>query len=514
MNTVSKNKIALIRAPIVSTMNSLNNEATPCIALAYLASQAMSLGYEVEIVDAIGQGLNEYWVPKKFPENKCQGLTFEQILEQIPKDAGVIGFSAMFSGEWPIVRELIKYVRKSFPESLFIAGGEHISALTEFSLRECPEINICVRGEGEGPFCEVIEANKNNIDFKTINSIAYIDNDGNYTEGEGLPRIRDIDSISWPYWPEGYMEEFWKHGKSYGVATEFDMPIMASRGCPFQCTFCSSPNMWTTKYILRSIDDLIAEIKKYKEKYNITALQFYDLTAIVKKSWTVEFCNRLISENINLKWSLPSGTRSEALDEETLTLLNKTGCNYLVYAPESGSPETLKKIKKRIKLDKFTDSVLTAKKVGLILRTNLIIGFPHENRKNIYETIRYGLYLAIKGVDEVSINIFSPYPGTELFNALLDAGEIELNDEYFLSLTSLNSDYSSFNPMTVNPYIGKHELAIYRLFFMLSNYAIGYLLYPSRIIRTLKNITEKKHTATVFEHRLRDMFARKKSSAN
>ena len=133
---------------------------------------------------------------------------------------------------------------------------------------------------------------------------------------------------------------------------------MGSRGCPYQCTFCSNPTMWTTRYIVRGIDDLIAEIKSYIERYDITALQFYDLTAITKKRWTIEFCERLMAEGIRIKWSLPSGTRSEALDAETLALLKKTGCNYLVYAPESGSPETLKAIKKRIELDRLTESVL------------------------------------------------------------------------------------------------------------------------------------------------------------
>ena len=193
----------------------------------------------------------------------------------------------------------------------------------------------------------------------------------------------------------GYMERFWRAGKSYGVQSERDMPIMASRGCPYQCTFCSSPQMWTTRYILRDIDDLIAEIKTYIAKHDATALQFYDLTAVTKRGWAIEFCRRLLAEGINIKWSLPSGTRSEALDAETLSYLKRSGCNYLVYAPESGSPETLKKIKKRINLERLTQSVIEAKQQGIIVRTNLIIGFPDERRSNVFETIRYGLYRAM-----------------------------------------------------------------------------------------------------------------------
>src|SRR5262249_16773051 len=155
-------------------------------------------------------------------------------------------------------------------------------------------------------------------------------------------------------------------------------------------TFCSSPQMWTTKYLLRDVDDVLNEIEHYQKKYQVTSLQFYDLTAITKKSWTVEFCQKMLARGIAIKWSLPSGTPSEALDEEVIPLLAKTNCTYLVYAPESGSPETLHLIKKRIKLDVLNHSIRTAKKVGLTLRTNLIIGFPHETRKQIFETVFYG----------------------------------------------------------------------------------------------------------------------------
>jgi radical SAM superfamily enzyme YgiQ (UPF0313 family) len=192
-----------------------------------------------------------------------------------------------------------------------------------------------------------------------------------------------------------------------------------------------------------------------------------------------------------------------------LRALKRTNCNYLVYAPESGSPDTLVKIKKRIDLGKLTNSVLEAKRQGIVVRTNLIIGFPHETHKHVFETIRYGLYLAWKGADEVTINIFSPYPGTEIFRELVAQGRISLSDDYFLALTSLNSDYSSTNPLTVNPHMGARELAFYRLGFMLTNYIVGYLRYPSRIWRTLRNIIKTDGvSATVFEHRVKDALRR------
>ena len=472
--------VSLVRSPIMSTTRAFNNEATPCIGFAYISGYLQAKGYSVDIVDGIAEGLNRFWDVPEFPGYHCQGLTVAEIIERIDPRTRVIGFSAMFSGEWPLMRAIIKAARKRFPDALLVAGGEHITALTEYSLRECPELNVCVRGEGEQAMYEICAAWRAGGDFSAIGGAAYIDAEAHFVEVEPN-RVREIDEIPWPHWPDGYMEKFWEAGKSYGVQSARDMPIIASRGCPYRCTFCSSPQMWTTRYILRSVDDLVGEIKHYVAKYNVTALQFYDLTAITKKRWTLEFCRRLITEKLDyLKWSLPSGTRSEALDAETLGMLKRTNCNYLVYAPESGSPDTLVRIKKRIDLDKLTQSVLEAKRQGIVVRTNLIIGFPHETRRHVFETIRYGLYLAWKGADEVTINIFSPYPGTEIFADLLAQGRIRLCDEYFLSLTSLNSDYTSLDPLTMNDMMGPRELALYRIGFMLTNYLVGYLRYPSR----------------------------------
>ncbi|MGH7275923.1 MAG: B12-binding domain-containing radical SAM protein [Candidatus Rokuibacteriota bacterium] len=506
--------VTLVRGPIVSTVRSINNEATPCIGLAYIAAYARAHGHHVTIVDAIGEGLDRYWRVPGDSSYMCQGLAPDEVVARIPRETSVIGVAAMFSGEWPVQRELIKTIRREFPHALIAAGGEHITALPEYSLRDCPAIDVCVRGEGEHVFFELLECRRDGEDHTRVNGIAYLDAEARFVTNERMPRIRALEDIPWPYWPDGYLERFWAAGKSYGVSSERDMPLLVSRGCPYQCTFCSSPQMWTTTYRLRGTDDVIAEIKAYQDRYRITSLQLYDLTAITKKSWTVEFANKLLDHRIGLTWSLPSGTRSEALDDETLGLLAKTGCRYLVYAPESGSPNTLKKIKKKILLPRLTQSVLTAKRHGIVVRTNLIIGFPHETRADVFQTIVYGLGLAARGADEVSINIFSPYPGSEIYEELRRSGRLELSDEYFLQLTSLNSDYTRLNPLTFNPHMGSRELGVYRLGFMLLNYALGYLLYPTRIWRTLRNVFSSSHSAaTVLEHRLKDGLRRRARGA-
>ena len=103
--------------------------------------------------------------------------------------------------------------------------------------------------------------------------------------------------------------------------------------------------MWTQLYEIRSPLDVITEIEAYIREYQITHVEFVDLTAIVKKDWIMQFGRLMEERKINVSWSLPSGTRSEALDEEVIELMARTRCYYLVYAAESGSERVLKLIK-------------------------------------------------------------------------------------------------------------------------------------------------------------------------
>ncbi|MBL6933156.1 MAG: B12-binding domain-containing radical SAM protein [Rhodospirillales bacterium] len=508
-----KLNVALVRPPIFFKRHGLANEATPCLGLAYISGYLKKYGYSPVFIDGIAEALNKVWEPEMYPEFLCQGLTFDEVIRRIPNQTDVICVTAMFSGEWPFVRDLINQIREQFPDAVIIAGGEHITALPDYCLKDCNGLDVCVLGEGEHKCYEILEVISNEGAYGDIAGIGYLNEAGEYVQtSTSLPRIRDIDSIPWPDWPEGYLEKFWAAGKSFGPQSARDMPMMFSRGCPYQCTFCSNPNMWTTRYILRDIDDVLAEVKSYIKDYNITAVQLYDLTAITKKRWIKEFLSELKRQDIKVQWDFPSGTRSEILDEETLSNLKDAGTNYLCFAPESGSPNMLEKLKKRIDLNKMTDAMKIAKKLGLVVRANTIIGFPGEKRRDTMRTLFYGVKLSIMGVDELQPYIFMPYPGSELFGKLAAEGKIDVNDDYFFSLSGLNSDLLSFSPLTFNEQMGPRELALYRLLFTMLTYGLSYLLYPSRIVRTVRNLISNEDATTVFEHRLKDAFRRKKIS--
>src|SRR5438094_145554 len=175
-------------------------------------------------------------------------------------------------------------------------------------------------------------------------------------------------------------------------------------------------------------------MKAYVACYGVNDFAFYDLTAIVRRDWIVAFCELLIAEGLAITWQLPSGTRTEALDEEVCRLMYRAGCRNLNYAPESGSERILTRIKKRVKLPRTLESMRGAVRAGLEVKTNIILGFPGETLADVLQTYRFIARVAAAGVEAVSIFPFSPYPGTELYDELAAAHRVRLDAAYFQSL--------------------------------------------------------------------------------
>ena len=267
--------------------------------------------------------------------------------------------------------------------------------------------------------------------------------------------------------------------------------------------------MWTTRYKMRSVADVVDEIEFLVDEYDANSIDFFDLTAIVKKKWTLDFCAEIKKRGLKFIWQLPSGTRSEALDSETLAAMYEAGCEYLVYAPESGAQETLTEIRKKVNLDSITQSIRVAVKTGHVVKVNLIIGFPHERPKHILQTLSYAIKMAIHGAHDCNIAKFSPYPGSQLFKELRSEGVIpELNDNYFRGLVSQFdlTAKSKFCPHVPSMVLMLATVIGHGLF-----YSLAYLGRPGRIWRIVKQVIQGRfRPRNLFEQRISDLLMRSK----
>ena len=479
-------KVTLIRPPSVVSAGSYIGSLTPPIGLAYLASALRRYDHQVTIVDSVGidPDKSTYLGDKLI----LRGINFSEILDLIPKDTDLIGFSGMFSSEWTSLRPLVNMIGEKFSNKYFIGGGEHFTAVPEISLKQCPNLDAVCLGEGEETITEIANAIDSNLPWDNIDGLVIRKND-KFIKTNKRVRITKLDDIKKPAWDLVPVNNYLDRNLSYGVNRGRSMPMIASRGCPFQCTFCSSPYMWGTRWVSREIKSLVDEIEEYIEKYKITNVDFYDLTAIVKKSWIIEFCKELIHRNLNITWQLPSGTRSEAIDEEVTPLLYESGCRNMNYAPESGSEKSLKMIKKKVKLDRMINSLKSAVKSKINVKINVIIGFPHETHLDFWLTWLYLIRFSFAGAHDVSVGVFAPYPGSELYDELVKKGKIDHNEEYWQKLAYV--DISETKSYCDN--MSSRTLLFYNWLAIATFYSSNYLFRPMRLIYTIKNLLTNKH---------------------
>jgi anaerobic magnesium-protoporphyrin IX monomethyl ester cyclase len=499
-------KIQIIRPFAVLSKNTYSAPVTLPIGPAYLAAVLRKSNYDVGIIDAIGEDIYRI-VPSECGRFNLQGISIAEIIRKIELKTQIVGISTMFSQDWLEHRNLIRSIKRARPDLKIVAGGEHVTALPEFVLRDCPEIDFIITGEGELAFLELVSSLASEKGIQDVKGLSFIDANGEFISTGLSQRILNVDEVPRPAWDLCNVDSYFIDNWTMGISMGRNMPILATRGCPYQCTFCSNPTMWTTRYIMRDYVQVVDEIEWLIETYKANSIDFFDLTAIIKKNWILNFCRELERRNINIVWQLPSGTRSEALDKETLAAIYNAGCRFLVYAPESGSPNTLKKIKKKIDINRLTQSMREAIKVDHTVKANLIIGFPHEKYKDVLQTIRFAIKMAIIGVDDCNISLFSPYPGSEIYNDLRAKNKIEGPcDNYFANLV-IQFDFTSKE--SVCNYISGGQLKLIRIFGHALFYSMSYILRPSRLVRLVSNLLSNRFQASnLFEQRLSDALAR------
>lgn len=498
--------IQILRPFAVLSKNTYSAPVTLPIGPAYLAAVLEKAGYNVSIIDAVGEDIY------RITRSQCnrfnfQGILTKEIINRLDPHVRVLGISMMFSQEWCEHRDLIRAIRVARPSVIIVAGGEHPTSVPEYTLRDCPEVDYVIEGEGELAFLELCHAILCRKPTDQIGGVSFIDRDGRYVRNGLSRRIMSVDELPRPAWHLCSVDNYFVENWTMGIAMGRNMPILATRGCPYQCTFCSNPTMWTTRYLMRPARDVVDEIEQLIKQYRANSIDFFDLTAIVKKEWIVEFCQILREQNVQTIWQLPSGTRSEALDEQTLRMIYETGCRYLVYAPESGSAETLRIIKKKLHLSRLVESIRIALSIGHVVKVNLIIGFPHERLINVLQTLLFAGRMAVMGCHDCNIAIFTPYPGSELYRVLRQNGTIpEPNDDYFRSLI-LQFDFTVSTSYT--PHLRGWQLVTCRTVGSALFYLLSYSLRPVRILRVLRLIFSAHfQPSNLFEQRVSDALAR------
>lgn len=304
------------------------------------------------------------------------------------------------------------------PSIIVVVGGPHPSSVGK-EVMSCSAIDIAVRGEGENTIVDILHAVEAGSTFDKIQGIIYFSN-GEFIENSFRDPISDLDRLTFPHHSA---ESTLKDYNRYPISA-FKY-IFATRGCPHNCFYCGSREIWGRKVRFRSPENVVDEIKELQRK-GIRLIHFSDDTFGVNRIYLRRLCKTLTKHCSGILWSCE--THVNLVDEETVSLMKTAGCHSIEIGIESGNNEILRQIRKNITIEDALSACDTIRKFDIEVVALFMVGFPNETKETLYDT-----YNAIKNAncDRIHFSIFTPYPGTEAFRICKDIGLIDENYEAF-----------------------------------------------------------------------------------
>lgn len=391
----------------------------------------------------------------KFPRK----MLVETLKKEPPE---VIGISA-FTPEITIAGRIAEDIKEVAPGIPVVIGGYHATADPEKTMENYSGFDYLVHGEGELVFHEFVSRILRKESVHSVAGVAYRHR-GQVTVNPRHPLIQDLDTL--PFTQRDTLD-LSRYVPKPGTGNFLRLPstgIMASRGCPYNCYYCSK-GVWGTTIRFRSVGHVLAEIERCIERYRIRDFRFYD-DALPLPKWDLKgFCQQLIARRLDISWNCYS--RVDLVDRDMLQLMKRAGCYHIKYGIEFGMTTSLEEANKRTTIAQAREAVLLTKEAGIECKGNFILGIPGEGRQDCERTIRFAIELS---PDLASFYPFYPVPGS-----------------VFETRLRRNPEYAK----TLMPQKERERLArdAYRLFYLRPGFVLQRLRrftkYPIREIRVI-----------------------------
>ena len=343
-------------------------------------------------------------------------------IEQFKPD--IVGITTV-SFQYKYIKRLLKDI--SHLGVFTICGGPHISLVPQ-ELETNEYLNAVCVGEGEFALLELVNALEKGQDITAIKNI-WVKKDGKVYSNPCRPFIENLDELPFV---DRELFDFQEIVNSDYDRAEF----MASRGCPYSCTYCSNSGLRKVaegRYVrFRSMENVIAEINDVVTRYKVKSVYLNDDVFTINKNYVEQFCEAYKSE---IGYPFEINTRVENLDESILEMLKDAGCYRIAMGLEQGDEKFRKEVLNRpMSNKKIEDAFILAKKVGIKTKTFNIVGFPFETVANHMETVNLNRKIQPNSIVNY---IFEPYTGTPLYDICVENNfiEKEKEEEEFVSRT-------------------------------------------------------------------------------
>jgi anaerobic magnesium-protoporphyrin IX monomethyl ester cyclase len=412
------------------------------LGIGYLAAVLEQNHYEVKVIDC-----------------QVQRPTRDQLETELVKSRpDIVGVTSSTLTYKPAI-EIVKTAKKAFPNCLVILGGPHVTVLDEQTLNEAPEVDIVVRGEGEQTLLELADlASKNSSEsLHEVEGITFRKN-GNIVRNKDRAFIQNLDELPHPAYKHFKLSKYKISGKMY-------LPIITSRGCPFQCTFCLASKMCGKRFRTRSPRKVVDELEWLKDTHGADVVAFYDDTFTFDIKRAYEICDEMKKRKFDLPWDCR--TRVDRISPEILAKMRDANCQLVHFGVESGSQKMLDAMKKGTTVEQNARGIKMAKDAGISVAISVVVGYPGETADMLKQTFDF---IRKTKPDYIYVCQAIPYPGTELLDRLQELG------------WKVSTDWSRFDeqsPVFENPLLSPQKIDEMRGNFYNSFFSPGYFLHKT-----------------------------------
>jgi anaerobic magnesium-protoporphyrin IX monomethyl ester cyclase len=379
--------------------------------------------------------LEQRGIPAKIVDEQIEDHVLELIDSHVKtmEPPYIFGFSVLTAAfKSSIV--ISKKLKELYPDSIILFGGVHPTAMPEEVL-SFDHIDYVLKGEAESSLVEFYKCIKNGKDVRHIENLCYRD-DNRIVENERVFLPEGMDLERYPFFPYHLFDP---HRYDLGF-------VISSRGCPYQCIFCSNRITTGRKFRFRKPEAVVEEIDLLCHKYNKRYVLFLDDNFLVDKRRIYGLMEEIRKKGLDNKMTFNFQARGDNADSELLKEMFKTGFRSIFFGLETASEEIMKAIKKGETVAQCVEAVRMAKQIGFHVSATFIYGLPGETHRDRMDCVRLSRELRL---DMIRYNNSTPYPGTELYEIAKKENRLHIQGLYenFVSVSTFIE-----NPLKAIPF--------------------------------------------------------------
>lgn len=397
-------KVTFINPPQTASKYKFMGVMAPPLGMSYIAAVLEENGYDVSIIDATALDYDFNQLADKVKEEKPDIVSISALTPTIGR-----------------ALESAQVVKEVLPDTLVVLGGYHPTFNTKETLED-ENVDLVIRGEGEYTMLELVQTIEKGGDISNVNGIAFEDTNEN---GEKLivltperEPIYDLDELPFPALHLLPMD----HYKLLNMDTHMSTMI-TSRGCPIQCSFCSSAAMHGRKIRRRSIKNIVDEMEHLVYDYGIETIAFMDDTFTVNKKRVRDLCEEIMRRDLKVFWGCTS--RVDTLSEELLQKMKDSGCIAIFMGVESADQQQLDRMGKNTNIAKIENAFKMAREKKIRTIASVALGMPHDTKETMNKTIKFVKQLK---PNYAIFSLATPYPGTRFYKEAFEKNLIQVKD--------------------------------------------------------------------------------------